>query len=168
MTLSRYLDYRKWVLMKSYRLPVLKLLYTGLPAIIYIIYPLTLLVLAWKRNILFFQVLLVPLAGYLAVTSLRRWCGAPRPYEVFGLPPLIPKNTKGNSFPSRHCASAAVIAVSLWPISMLLGLGCSIIAFLIAVCRVLAGVHFPRDVIAGLGLGSLIGFFGVWIFALIL
>ena len=45
MTLSRYLDHRKWVLAKAYRLHILKLFYVGLPAFIYILYPLTLVLL---------------------------------------------------------------------------------------------------------------------------
>ena len=168
MTLSRYLDRRKWVLAKAYRLHILKLFYVGLPAFIYILYPLTLVLLLWQRNMLFLPVLFVPLAGFLSVTYLRRWCNAPRPYEVYGLPPLVSKNTRGLSFPSRHCACAAVIAVSLWKVSWAMGLACGIAALVIAACRVLAGVHFPRDVIAGLALGGMIGLVGMWCFSLFL
>ena len=40
MTLSKYLDYRKWVLSKPYRLPLLKFFYKLLPAFVYLLYPL--------------------------------------------------------------------------------------------------------------------------------
>ena len=168
MTLSKFLDYRKWVLSKSYRLPLLKFSYRLFPAFIYVLYPLTLLYLLLQRDWLFFQTFFLPLAGFLSVTWLRRFIGAKRPYEVFGLPPLIEKTTKRKSFPSRHCASAAVIAVTLCQVHWLMGLVCGIIGVLIAVCRVLAGVHFPRDVIGGLLYGVVVGRIGLWIFSFIL
>ena len=45
MTLSKYLDYRKWVLSKPYRLPLLKFFYRLLPAFVYVLYPMVLLYL---------------------------------------------------------------------------------------------------------------------------
>jgi len=168
MTLSKYLDYRKWVLSKPYRLPLLKFFYKLLPAFVYLLYPLVLLYLLLQRDWLFLQTFFVPLAGFLSVTWLRRFIGAQRPYELYGLPPLIEKTTKRKSFPSRHCACAAVIAVALWQVHWLMGFVCGIVGVLIAVCRVLAGVHFPRDVIGGLLFGAAIGAIGIRIFSLFL
>ena len=168
MTLSKYLDYRKWVLSKPYRLPLLKFFYRLLPAFVYVLYPLVLLYLLLQRDWLFLQTCFVPLAGFLSVTWLRRFIGAQRPYELYGLPPLIPKTTRRKSFPSRHCACAAVIAVTLWPLHPLMGLTVGVVGILIAVCRVLAGVHFPRDVVWGLIFGAMIGRIGIGIFSLFL
>ena len=168
MTLSKYLDYRKWVLSKPYRLPLLKFFYKLLPAFIYVLYPLTLLHLLLQRDWLLLQTFFVPLAGFLSVTWLRRFIGAQRPYEKYGLPPLIEKTTRRKSFPSRHCASAAVIAVTLWPIHWLMGFTCAVIGVLIAICRVLAGVHFPRDVVGGLLYGAFFGWIGLGIFSIFL
>ena len=65
------------------------------------------------------QPLLLPMAGVPAAvfglgTLLRRAINRPRPYEALGFAPLFPKDTRGQSFPSRHCFSAAGIAVSAW------------------------------------------------------
>jgi membrane-associated phospholipid phosphatase len=49
-----------------------------------------------------------------------------------------------------------------------MGLTVGVVGILIAVCRVLAGVHFPRDVVWGLIFGAVIGRIGIGIFSLFL
>ena len=44
---------------------------------------------------------LVPGISFVLVTVLRKVINAPRPYEVFDVAPVIPKDTRGNSFPDR-------------------------------------------------------------------
>ena len=73
----------------------------------------------------------------------------PRPYEKYDITPIFPKNTVGKSFPSRHTASAAVIAGAFLYVSLPLGAVFLVIALLIAASRVVGGVHFTRDVAAG-------------------
>ena len=102
------------------------------------------------------------MAVFLGVTALRHWHNAPRPYEVWKIPPLFPRSKKGHSFPSRHSAAASVIAMAFWYINPAAGVLVMAVAVLIAVSRVLAGVHFVRDVLAGLAagiIGGMIGFF---------
>ena len=91
----------------------------------------------------------------VALTAVRDRINAPRPYEVYGLEPLIPKETRGKSFPSRHVFSIFVIGTSLlWldpPVgAALLGAG-----ILLGAARVASGVHFAKDVLAGAGVGVL-------------
>ena len=62
---------------------------------------------------------------------------------------MKPKNTKGKSFPSRHTASAAVIAMTLLYVNIPVGIVFLAIALLIGISRICARVHFPRDVAAG-------------------
>jgi undecaprenyl-diphosphatase len=62
------------------------------------------------------------------------------------------------SFPSGHAVRMAVIAVVVWRfIPSLAPIGYPL-ALLVSLCRVLVGVHYPSDVLAGL----LIGSFGAW------
>ncbi len=105
------------------------------------------------------QAFMVPFLSFIALTIARKAMNAPRPYEVFGVAPLIPKETEGSSFPSRHAFSIFVIATTFLialptplPGALVMGLG-----ILLALIRVLCGVHFPRDVIAGALLGILAG-----------
>lgn len=135
-----------------------------LPGIVYAAYPLMLLYLLLFRREMLLRSVIVPAVGLVAATVLRAAINAPRPYEVLGIPPLTPKETKGKSFPSRHAACAAVIAVTaMWTVLPLGAVLCAV-ALLIALGRVLAGVHFVRDVVCGLLLGGLIGWAGMaWI-----
>ena len=92
----------------------------------------------WQRSGQFWRVLAVPAAVYVLGTLLRAAINRPRPYEALNFTPLFPKDTKGQSMPSRHCFSAAAI----------------LLAAVVAVTRVLTGVHYPSDVLAGLAFGA--------------
>ena len=111
------------------------------------------------------KAILVPAVSFAAVSFLRALLNAPRPYEVFALPPVIAKGTKGKSFPSRHAFSIFVIGVTFLAACPLPLVGWLILALgiCLALVRVLAGVHFPRDVAAGALLGIACGCFGFWI-----
>lgn len=111
------------------------------------------------------RAVLVPGISFVLVTVLRKVINAPRPYEVFETAPVIPKDTRGNSFPSRHAFSIFVIAMTFcaccplaWAGPVMLAAGVAL-----AVIRVVSGVHFPRDVVVGALLGMLAGFVGLWI-----
>ena len=77
--------------------------------------------------------------------------------------PLVQKDTHGRSFPSRHALSAAVLAMVWLYFYPAVGWCMIVIALLIAVVRVLTGVHHIRDVAAGLALGFACGFVGMWL-----
>lgn len=99
----------------------------------------------------------VPAVSFVLVTVFRTKLNARRPYEVYGFKPLIPKDKCGNSFPSRHVFSIFVIATTLawqciWIAAIVWLLGA-----VLALVRVVSGVHFPRDVIAGMCIGILFG-----------
>ena len=74
----------------------------------------------WHRP-LFPPAVLVPAAAFWAGSALRTYLNRPRPYTALGYQPLFPKKEKGRSMPSRHCFSAAAIAVTAWHCSGPLG-----------------------------------------------
>lgn len=129
----------------------------------YIVYPVLLIVLMLMRDARAVRVLLVPLITFIAVTVFRKVCNARRPYEVWDSPPLIPKDTKGNSFPSRHVFSVYIIAMAVgyvyWPAAIAL----MIVGVFLAAVRVIARVHFVRDVVAGAVFGIVLGWIGFWV-----
>ena len=93
--------------------------------------------------------LLVPASGFILLSVIRKQINWPRPYEIGMLPPLLDREGKGSSMPSRHVFSAAIISIVAWgvnPILSILGLS---LALLLAGVRVLAGLHFVRDVVVG-------------------
>ncbi len=110
------------------------------------------------------KAVLVPAATFVLATILRAALNKPRPYEDDAIRPLVTKDTRGKSFPSRHMTSAAVIACTyawVFPLAGALGaLGCAGVAF----TRIVGGVHYPRDIVAALVLGiacALVGFIAI-------
>lgn len=128
-----------------------------LTKISYIIYPLLLLFLATDKKPELWKAILVPAISFILLSVFRYFYNAPRPYEVFGIPSLIRKDTKGKSFPSRHVFSAFVISVTVFYFYHPLGIFLGICSLLLAVSRVLGGVHFTKDVLAGAVIGILCG-----------
>lgn len=102
--------------------------------------------------------LIIPALGFGALTALRKAVNAPRPYELFKCSPVIPKNTQGLSFPSRHTFSIFVIATTFaifcpaW-----IGVLAYVLACALGALRIIGGVHFPRDVFAAALLGIAVG-----------
>ena len=136
---------------------------------VYVAYPCLLVWLAYAAATgaagALLRAVLVPGISFVLVTVLRKEINAPRPYEVFDAAPVIPKDTRGNSFPSRHAFSIFVIAMTFCACCPLAWAGPVMLAagVLLAVIRVVSGVHFPCDVVVGALLGMLAGFVGLWI-----
>ena len=108
--------------------------------------------------------LLVPAIGFIVLSVIRKRMNWPRPYELGTFPPLLNREGKGRSMPSRHVFSAAIISTVAWGVHPLLSvLGLSL-ALLLSGVRVLAGVHFVRDVVVGFLSAILWGFF--WFYPL--
>ena len=125
--------------------------------LIYLTYPVFLAVLFFCDNPFWIKSVLVCGTGFIAVSLFRRFYNAERPYQVYDIKPIINKSSKGKSFPSRHCFSASVIAVSVSVINLPLGIVIGLLALVIAALRVAFGVHFIKDVLFGLFLGAVIG-----------
>lgn len=130
-------------------LHILNKLCTG---IMYLSYPLLILYLFWKRDGQIIQAILVPAISFVLLSVFRSKINRARPYETFGVSSIIKKDTKGKSFPSRHVFSATMIAmtfllVSPWSWS---GIVFLLLSMVLAVVRVVSGVHYISDVIAGM------------------
>lgn len=109
----------------------------------------------------------VTAVGFVAVSFFRRRFNAPRPYECCAIAPLIARDGAGKSFPSRHAFSAFAIAASWFAASAPVAVVLLVAAVVLAVCRVLGGVHFPRDVVAGAFIGSATGALAAFLAALL-
>lgn len=87
----------------------------------------------------------------------------PQPFSVYDYEPLIPHEVD-NSFPSDHSAVAGVLAGLMSLYHRILGVALWVLALCVAAGRMLAGLHYPADVVVGLVLGGLcaaLGFFAV-------
>ena len=82
----------------------------------------------------------------------------PRPFtEHPALTHVLGARTTDPSFPSDHAAAAFAIAFAVLAFSRRAGIGFLAVATLIALSRVLVGVHYPTDVLAGVAVGLVAG-----------
>ena len=95
--------------------------------------------------------------GFFLLSLGRSLYNRPRPYQTWAIQPLIKKDSLGKSFPSRHVFSATVIAMLALTLNPWLGGAMLFLAGALAFLRVLGGVHYPSDVLAGYAIGILLG-----------
>ena len=145
------------------RTRLLNLLNRLLTSLCYVLYPLLLLFLALQRDARFFRALIIPAIAFVLLSVVRKRINFPRPYQVLEIQPLIHKDTKGKSMPSRHVFCVFMIAMTyLWIVPPMGGILLAV-GVLLAAVRVIGGVHFPRDVLAGAAVGILAGLLGYWL-----
>ena len=97
---------------------------------------------------------------FVLLSAVRHALDLPRPFEVYDLEPLLPRETPGRSFPSRHVFSIFVIGTCFcylepWIGWALIGLGA-----VLGALRVASAVHFERDVLVGAAAGVISGVIG--------
>ena len=153
----------KYLKIKEFLLNHRKVLYTAATlnklseVAVYFSYILFLVLLIINKNLYCIQSMTVCGVGFVLLTVYRKHLNTERPYEKFDFVPLIKKETEGCSFPSRHAFSAAVIGTSLLPIYSAWGTVLLMLAALMAVLRVVLGLHFIKDTLAGFLIGVAFG-----------
>ena len=94
---------------------------------------------------------------------IRKCLDSPRPYTKYNITPIVKKDKEGESMPSRHIFSITIIAMCWLYICQPVGIILLVMTLVLAVLRVVMGVHFIKDVIAGIIYGIICGFIGLWI-----
>lgn len=136
---------------------ILKIIYKYLPMLIFIGYPILITYVFFAERNEFLKVTLAPFGVFVFVTTLRKLINEQRPYEKYDISSVFNKKTQGQSMPSRHTASAFIIAMTFLYINFFVGITALAIAVLIGLSRILAGVHFVRDVLVGAGIAVIAG-----------
>ena len=101
--------------------------------------------------------IMVPALGFVLLTLVRKWINQARPYETWGIIPLLDKDSSGNSMPSRHVFSATIISMACLHANLPVGLILLVLSALLGLARVLGGVHYPKDVLVGYACGLIWG-----------
>ena len=101
--------------------------------------------------------LFIPASGFVILSFLRKKINAPRPYEVWEIVPLLDRDSPGQSMPSRHVFSATIISMACLHASPSVGVILLVLSTLLALVRVLGGVHYPKDVLVGYACGLVWG-----------
>ncbi|MBQ6812134.1 MAG: phosphatase PAP2 family protein [Agathobacter sp.] len=132
---------------------------TGL---MYLSYPTLIIFMVLQRDVNVIRAVLVPGISFVLLSLFRKVINRPRPYETFDVPSVIKKDTKGKSFPSRHVFSATIIAMTFLLMSPWTWLGVVFlgVSILLAIVRVISGVHFISDVSVGFIVGVVAALLG--------
>lgn len=107
-----------------------------------------------------YRSIIIPGVAFVIVSLYRKLVSSPRPYEVYGFVPALKKDTMGKSFPSRHVFSIFIVAFTYMQTSTALGLIFVFLGIALGIIRVVGGVHFIKDVIAGAVIAIITGFTG--------
>lgn len=127
------------------------------PYITFGLYPCVLIYLFSIKSNLLLTTIIKPLSAFFIVTVVRKIINRPRPYETMDIEPLL-EHKKGESFPSRHTVSAFIIALVCFNVNVYLGIFAIIVAIIISISRILAGVHYISDVIVSILIAFVIYF----------
>ncbi|CAM3342824.1 phosphatase PAP2 family protein [Streptococcus pluranimalium] len=125
--------------------------------LMYLLFPILLIFLFQENRRDFWKIFFVSGLAFLGVSLFRKLLNQPRPYETWDVVPIMSRKGKGESFPSRHVFSATMISMCFLSQFVWLGTLLLIVSLGLAVCRVLGGVHYPKDVIAGYLIGIFSG-----------
>ncbi|OGZ96876.1 MAG: hypothetical protein A3B34_02290 [Candidatus Sungbacteria bacterium RIFCSPLOWO2_01_FULL_54_21] len=99
------------------------------------------------------------IARVVIAEPLRMLVARSRPFEAWTLPRQLIDHAIGHSFPSGHATLAFAIAAAVFAYHRKAGLLLFGAAGLIGISRVIAGVHWPSDIVGG----AIIGVAGAWI-----
>lgn len=164
MTAERYNQMANRIRKQKYGEPMIRLLSKMIVWVTMGAYVVALLYLYMQKDIgNLYHSILVPAVSFLVVSVFRHIYNQKRPYEELDIEPIIPKEKQGKSFPSRHVFSIFMIAMTWMQLSQTLGVLLIFLGILLAILRVIGGVHYTRDVVAGAILGILCGVMGYYI-----
>ena len=109
-----------------------------------------------KITIVIATILSVVIARGLLTELIRAVYHRPRPFLTHDIVQLLPETSY--SFPSGHATFFFAFAGALYFYNKRWGIWFGIAALLIGIARVMSGVHYPSDIIAG----ALIGILTAW------
>lgn len=89
--------------------------------------------------------------------------GEPRPYATLPNLLVLAHHSHDPSFPSDHAVMAGAVAAAVFLVSRRLGLLAAVAAVVMAFARVYIAAHYPKDVLAGLGVGAVVSLLGFWL-----
>ncbi len=112
---------------------------------------------AQKLRALFDAVIAVALSRGVFVESIRWFYPHPRPFaSLSGVHQLLTETS--SSFPSGHAAFFFALSAVSYHYNRKLGVTFFTLSVIMGLARIIAGVHYPLDILGGALLGVCIGF----------
>lgn len=118
---------------------------------------------AWQSFIPVLYLLITAAISTLVYKVLKHKTVRPRPYQVHQVIVLGERPLDHFSFPSGHTQHAVVATCVLGYIQPILLILMLPFTLLVALSRMILGLHYPSDVLIGAMLGGLIGGLSIWI-----
>jgi undecaprenyl-diphosphatase len=113
----------------------------------------------WRHRDRYWSAVLTGVAAVVAL-GVNQLVGAlwfeQRPFVALHGVTMLLAHPADNSFPSDHAVIAGALAVGTLLFARRWGIVAVVVAVLLALARVYAGMHYPLDVIAGLAIGALV------------
>lgn len=113
-----------------------------------------------------YEIMLGTLTAWLIVELVKATVRRPRPFETIMNTRIVGYRESGRSYPSGHTTQVFFLVTMLAQYYHLGGWGAIVlyaVALSVAVTRMYVGAHYPRDVLAGGILGSVLGLVGILI-----
>ncbi|MBI2278905.1 MAG: phosphatase PAP2 family protein [Candidatus Brennerbacteria bacterium] len=101
-----------------------------------------------KAEHVIFLTLAILVSRGLITEAVRYFVGRARPFITLQFEPLIEQSAT-SAFPSGHAAALFALAMAAWFINRKWGYWFFALALINGVARVIVGVHWPTDVLAG-------------------
>lgn len=105
---------------------------------------------------------------YISAVAVFSWTGTwilkafflvPRPYQTFSnLNQLYVHDSLFDSFPSGHATFFAALAMAIWLVHPRTGILFVLGALCIGFGRIVAGIHYPIDILAGYCIGATLAY----------
>lgn len=96
------------------------------------------------------------IARFAIVTLIRLFYHRPRPFMAYQVHQLIAENEW--SFPSGHSAFFFALATGIYFYNKKWGVGFFLAAVLMNFSRIIAGVHYPSDILGGMIIGMIVAY----------
>lgn len=109
----------------------------------------------WEKKKEILGVFFAGILAYIVSILLKIFIQTPRPFDAFSQVHSLISET-GYSFPSGHATFFMALAMSIFFMHKKAGYWFMFFALLIGLARIIAGVHFPVDILGGFVLGALV------------
>ena len=104
-----------------------------------------------KMHIFWVTIISIVISRYIITSLIRFFYHRPRPFIIYPLYPLV--TDYAWSFPSGHSAFFFAMAATLFLYNKKWGVWFFVAALFMNISRVIAGVHYPSDIIGGMIIG---------------
>jgi undecaprenyl-diphosphatase len=112
-----------------------------------------------KGRVFWSGIVSIVVARGIVTTIIRYFYHRPRPFVVYNFTPLIPENDY--SFPSGHMTFFFALSMVVFMYNKKWGAWFMICSALMGIARIIAGVHWPFDILGGAITGIVVGYLTV-------